>query len=250
MYFRGSRYRNLPQSSPINADGQRLRGTDLRVIAPTPGTFLHRVQVGDRFDLLALKYYNDASRWWQICDANPEFAFPNDLLDRAPVVAERLALVNPGGDAAFQDFVTSLGAFGGVLLAEGDFNKLTVVVSFATAAARASIIQAAATSGYSLLGSFAWAAGANIVEAFTLEDAALKLRWREILQGLAALPGVLELQSDMAAAVIRLAYNATVTTRVDVRSVVEGRGFAVVEPQSFPVERLGAPITVPPDGNS
>ena len=144
MYLPGSRYRNLPQSSPIDANGQRLLGNNLRVSPPTDGTFLHAVQDRDRFDLLALKYYNDASKWWQICDANPEFSFPNDLLDRSPIVEELLTLVNPGADAAFRDLVTALAAFGNVKLAEGDLTRRTVVVSFAPPSARASILQEAA----------------------------------------------------------------------------------------------------------
>src|SRR3954451_14170856 len=103
MFFLGSLYRTLPPSSPVDAAGQRLLGTDLRVIPPSGGTFLHSVQDHDRLDLLALKYYGDASKWWQISDANPEFAFPNDLLDRGPLVEEVLSLVSPGDDAAFRD---------------------------------------------------------------------------------------------------------------------------------------------------
>src|SRR5258707_892578 len=85
MFAKGSRYRNLTQSSPVNGRGGRLRGTDLRLIEPTSGQFLHTVRDRDRLDLLAYKYYADPTRWWQICDANPQFAFPNDLLDRGPL---------------------------------------------------------------------------------------------------------------------------------------------------------------------
>src|SRR6266542_2938191 len=70
MFAKGSRYRNLPESSPVDADGERKRGKQLRLIAQPESQFLHAVQEKDRLDLLAYKYYGDPTRWWQIADAN------------------------------------------------------------------------------------------------------------------------------------------------------------------------------------
>ena len=61
---------------------------------------------------------------------------------------------------------------------------------------------------------------------------------------------MIDLQSDMAAATLRLTYNSAITLSVDVRAVIDGKGFAVVPAQSFQVERLGDRITVPPNGNT
>lgn len=248
MFFLGSRYRNVPQSSPVDADGQRLLGTNLRVIPPSGGTFLHTVQDHDRLDLLALKYYGDASKWWQISDANPESPYPSDLLDRGPLTEEVLTLVSPGAEAAFQGLKAALGAFGTVRLAEGDLLTRTVVVSYAPSSRRALILQEVAARGFGLLASTGWNEGAAFSESFTLEDPSLRLRWRELLDDLGALPGVAWVRSEVAGGAIRLAYNTAATARGDVREAVARRGFAVVPEQSFTVERVGAKFTVPPNG--
>src|SRR5260370_28290881 len=103
MFAKNSRYARLPGSSPVNANGERLLGTNMRLIAATEGTFLHTVLGRDRLDLLALKYYGDPTRWWQITDANLKFPFPLDLLDRAPIQEETLRVVNPGLQTRFDE---------------------------------------------------------------------------------------------------------------------------------------------------
>src|SRR6266542_1708341 len=113
MFSKSSRYRNLPESSPVNAQGERLRGKELRLTPPTPGRFLHTVHEGDRLDLLAFKYYGDPSRWWQISDANSELSFPADLLDRRPVVEELLALSATGFAERVNELRIALSACGG-----------------------------------------------------------------------------------------------------------------------------------------
>lgn len=51
----------------------------------------HKVTSSDRFDLLAQKYYNDATKWWVIMLAN-RMALPTDLknglLIRIPISAK------------------------------------------------------------------------------------------------------------------------------------------------------------------
>jgi hypothetical protein len=247
MFLRGSRYRNLPESSPLDAAGQRLRGKDLRVVLPSAGRFLHTVQDRDRLDLLAFKFYNDATKWWQICDANPAFPFPNDLLDRRPVVEERLALVSPGADAAFGALVTALTAIGTIRLAEGDFVTSTLVMSFAGPAQRTQILDEIAVRDFHFLRSFAWTEDALLAEAFTIENQLVKLRWRQLYEDLSALPGVVEIEPDLTDAVFRLSYNSALTPRADIRSAVEQRGFAIVPQLSYAIERAGDRIVVPPN---
>ncbi len=82
MFFKGSRYKNLPDVVTTDANGQAARSKTLRRIPDTPGTFLHTVSQTDRLELLAYKYYGDPQKWWLICDANPDIALPTDLLDR------------------------------------------------------------------------------------------------------------------------------------------------------------------------
>src|SRR5262249_5322347 len=114
MFIKGSRYRSLPESSPVDANGERLRGKDLRLIPDTPGQFLHTVRQGDRLDLLAFKYYDDATKWWQIADANPQEPLPSDLLDRRPLVLEHFALFHPDFQTRFRDLGVELSAIGQV----------------------------------------------------------------------------------------------------------------------------------------
>jgi len=80
MFQKGSRYKELPEISVTDAGGRTAGSKALRWIPDTPGTFLHRVSQADRLDLLAYKYYGDPKKWWLICDANPDFALPTDLL--------------------------------------------------------------------------------------------------------------------------------------------------------------------------
>jgi phage tail protein X len=44
----------------------------------------HRVEVGDRLDLIAFRYYGDPAGAWQICDANAALD-PDDLVGPAAV---------------------------------------------------------------------------------------------------------------------------------------------------------------------
>lgn len=41
---------------------------------------VHVVQDGDRLDNLAGQAYGDAEFWWKIADANPNLAFPDELV--------------------------------------------------------------------------------------------------------------------------------------------------------------------------
>lgn len=53
-------------------------GQDRNVIVPSPQQALsfnyisHQMVANDRIDTVAYQYYNDATKWWQIADANPE----------------------------------------------------------------------------------------------------------------------------------------------------------------------------------
>lgn len=247
MFFPGSRYRNLPESTPIDASGQRLRGKDLRVIPLSTGQFLHTVQDHDRLDLLAFQFYGDALKWWQICDANPEFAFPNDLLNRTPIIEEELSLVSPGADTAFEALVTALGAFGTVRLAAEDPVALTVVVFFASPTERPNILNEIAARNFKLLGSFGWTQGDGLAEAFTVEDRNLKMRWRSLLEDFAGLPGAVALTADSTGPAVRLVYNSAVTSRVDIQAAIAQREFAIVPQSSLKLERIGQRIVVPPN---
>lgn len=92
MFFKGSRYKDLPEIHTVNTEGRAIRSKTMRWIPDTPGAFLHTVNESERLDLLAYKYYGNPKKWWLICDANPQFAFPPDVLDRSPFVQEAFCI--------------------------------------------------------------------------------------------------------------------------------------------------------------
>jgi len=248
MFGPGSRYRNLPQLTSIDAQGGRQVSTGLRLIPHTSGQFLHTVNAYDRLDLLAFKYYSDATRWWQISDANPEFPFPLDLLDRSPLVEEALSLVSPDNSHRFQNLLAAVNAAGQVRSASNTFVLAQIVATFAAAAVRQQIISAIGANGFQFLGSFSWSSGN--AEAFTLEDRTLKTNWRAMLERLRAMAGVVEWRSMLDEATIHVIYNEAIVDRSAILSAIVQTGFAVSPLTSQRVERLGAKVVIPPNGTA
>lgn len=245
MFSRGSRYRNLPESTPVNAGGERLRNKDMRIIPTTPGRFLHTVRDGDRLDLLASKYYGDATKWWQICDANPGLAFPLDLLDRRPIVEERLVLTPLEFNLRFAALLTALNAIGTVQHTVQDFLDSTVVVMYTDANTRQQILDEIQAKNFHLLHAFAWTVETDIAEAFTFDDLMAKQSWQILVDSLATMPGMLEVLSIVTEATLRVAYNSVMVDRKAILNQVQASGFALFS-DSVTYSRIGARIIVPP----
>ena len=82
---------------------------------PTSGRFRHSIEGGDRLDHLAYKYYRKPTRWWRICDANPEFLSPLELLGHGPLATVRLPLGFEGeAEPPWPDLIRRLEAIPGV----------------------------------------------------------------------------------------------------------------------------------------
>jgi len=124
MFFKGSRYKNLPDISTVDQSGQATGSKSLRWIPESSGTFLHTVNQTDRLDLLAYKYYGDSKKWWLICDANPAVALPTDLLDQSPNVREIFILEPPAGKWAI--LISELKQLSGMHEVHPDFFEKTV----------------------------------------------------------------------------------------------------------------------------
>ncbi|MGW2826960.1 hypothetical protein ACWC24_39205 [Streptomyces sp. NPDC001443] len=92
MFGRLSRYRQVPDIAVTDARGRVVAAKDVRPLPRVSGTFTHTVDSGDRLDQLAFSYYRQPLRYWHICDANPEFLSPLDLLDGGPLVTHRFPL--------------------------------------------------------------------------------------------------------------------------------------------------------------
>jgi nucleoid-associated protein YgaU len=80
MFDRKSRYRDARPFSPADGDRDAFDGVRPRPIGRATGIVEHRVQAGDRLDLLARHYYNDDRLWWRIVDANPEILYAGDVI--------------------------------------------------------------------------------------------------------------------------------------------------------------------------
>lgn len=72
MIFKGSRYENVPVVTVTTSNGMTTKALALRVIPPTPAGYRHTFVAGERLDLLAYAYYQDAQRFWPIADANTD----------------------------------------------------------------------------------------------------------------------------------------------------------------------------------
>jgi hypothetical protein len=97
VFSRISRYRSLPDVIVDDARGRTLASKRLRLLPEVGGTFQHTVEEGDRLDHLGVKYYRQPRKWWRICDANPEFLSPLELVGGGPVITVRFARPVAGG---------------------------------------------------------------------------------------------------------------------------------------------------------
>jgi phage tail protein X len=269
MFIKGSRYRNLPESSPVNAQEERLRGKELRFIRRLSGRFLHTVNEVDRLDLLSFKYYGDTTRWWQIADANPEFAFPTDLLDRGPVVEETFVLAHAGFAGRYSDLLVDLQAFGDVKKSElyfftntqeftekrprpEHFLETTVIVIYpAGVVSRHQQVVARINQELRFLRSFAWSQDftpgtPQTAEAFTFEDHTAKGRWQAVVAALGDAPGMIDLQPVITEATLRAVYHRQTLKRETIVGTIENEGFAVTE-TAVAVSRIGGSLVVPPN---
>jgi len=86
MFFKGSRYTNVPDATITAENGRVIRYKSTRFIPVTTAQSGHRVLAGERLDHIAWIYYNDAERFWRICDAN-QALWPPDLLSPGRVIA-------------------------------------------------------------------------------------------------------------------------------------------------------------------
>jgi hypothetical protein len=80
MFFKGSRYEQVPNKEYVAADGRIIRFRALRAISTPPGIAKHVVDDGERMDHIAFDEFRDPELFWRICDANLAVE-PKDLTD-------------------------------------------------------------------------------------------------------------------------------------------------------------------------
>jgi hypothetical protein len=248
MFARSSRYRNLAEVHAPDRNGQLVVALELRFIPATGGRFLHTVADQDRLDLLAFKYYADPTKWWQICDANPQIPFPLDLFDRGLVVEERLALVDAANASQFGSLLADVNGVAQVQLQSNAPIAAGLVAIYNAATVRKQIVDAIQARGFRLLSSSSWTVAQGTAESFTLEDPAAKARWAAMLAELRVMPGIAALVPDLTGSAIRIIYNSAILTRSGILQAIGRNGLAVSPDLSTRSSRVGAQILIPPNG--
>jgi hypothetical protein len=70
MFFPGSRYLKLSTYQVAKPDGTTVKAIRLPLPANPPLLGFHPRQTGQRLDLIASHFLNDATAFWQLCGAN------------------------------------------------------------------------------------------------------------------------------------------------------------------------------------
>ena len=94
MFTKNSRYYQLEDIVVNNKNDRQIISKSMRQIPEVSGIFQHVIDDNDRLDLLASKFYEQPVKWWRICDANPEFKSPFDLLGKSSVKTYRYRLTD------------------------------------------------------------------------------------------------------------------------------------------------------------
>ncbi len=72
MFFRGSRYENVPDAELTDRNGRTIRYKRMRIVPDVQGQLSYRVIEGDRPDLAAYKTLGDPEVFWWLCDVNKQ----------------------------------------------------------------------------------------------------------------------------------------------------------------------------------
>jgi hypothetical protein len=81
MFFSGSRYQNTGTYIITKADGTKIPVTKIPLPTNPALQGYHRRLEGQRLDLIAYRYFQEANGFWQLCDANDSIV-PDALANR------------------------------------------------------------------------------------------------------------------------------------------------------------------------
>ena len=84
MIGKESRYTRAVAFRYEDGAPQPFTGIRPRAIGAARPVLEHGLRDGERPDLLAAHYYNDAALWWRLLDANPDVLYAGDLAGRDP----------------------------------------------------------------------------------------------------------------------------------------------------------------------
>lgn len=81
MFFSGSRYQRVAETTHSDAQGHTVTLKCMREPVATQAALTYQVRTGDRLDALAQKFYHDPRKWWLIADANLDLLTPEQWLE-------------------------------------------------------------------------------------------------------------------------------------------------------------------------
>lgn len=72
MFFRGSRYETIAETTLTTREGRTIRYKRMRFVPQnaTPSRSFAAVEQGERPDLLAFRLIGDPEQFWRLCDLN------------------------------------------------------------------------------------------------------------------------------------------------------------------------------------
>src|SRR3954462_3258031 len=95
MFFRGSRYENIADTTLTTKDGRTIRYKRMRLVpqGSSPPRLFTEVQQGERPDLLAFRTIGDPEQFWRLCDLN----LVRRPVDLTGVPGKPVTIPSPGG---------------------------------------------------------------------------------------------------------------------------------------------------------
>jgi hypothetical protein len=95
MFFRGSRYEAITDTSLSTADGRIIQYKRMRFIpaSTTPPLSFVKTQRGDRPDLVAYRTIGDPEQFWRLCDLN----LARRPVDLTSTAGQAVAIPTPQG---------------------------------------------------------------------------------------------------------------------------------------------------------
>jgi len=94
---KGSRYEASRLFTSDSQVASSFHGIRARDIGRADGVLEHSIREGERLDLVALYYYNDARKWWRILDANPHITCAADLMLDESLIGTVLLIPSAAG---------------------------------------------------------------------------------------------------------------------------------------------------------
>ena len=95
MFFRGSRYESIPDTSLVTKDGRTISYKRMRFVPQpsSPPRLFTKAEQGDRPDLVAFRVLGDPEQFWRLCDLNRE----RRPVDLTAVPGRLIAVPSPEG---------------------------------------------------------------------------------------------------------------------------------------------------------